>query len=259
MTLPTTMTSSQKKLTDWLDDFLAHKRLSQNSQMNYRYDINQFLEDVDNQLTLEKLRLYEQKLSTKSPAVKKRRQSTLNQFLWFLYREGVLDYAYKFHVGSQASSPQLTKQPQLLDKSLFYADTPDTDGQLIALLMIELGLTPTEIARLDSERIDLEFGIIRLEKKDCVRIVKLPKLLVSCLEKKLVNTGYLFSHKGKPYSRQWYFKKLSAYLETIGLANETAQSLRTQYILGEKAAGKTAQEIAQQLGLKSAVTLEKYF
>ncbi|MCS4488834.1 site-specific tyrosine recombinase XerD [Streptococcus sciuri] len=246
-------------MTNLINDFLSQKNLSESSQKNYRYDINQFLQEVNNQLTLDKLRLYEQKLQTKSLAVKKRKQSTLNQFLWFLYQESVIGYAYKFHISSPMNSHQPVKQPNLIDKSLLYTNYADIDGQLIALLIVELGLTPIEIAYLKNEMIDLEFGVIRLEKKNCLRIVTLPKQLVAPLKKKVMKKGYLFSHNGKPYSRQWYFNKLTTYLEGIGLANETAQSLRTQYILNEKASGKTAQQIAQQLGLKSAVTLEKYF
>ncbi|WMB29236.1 hypothetical protein N1495_07580 [Streptococcus didelphis] len=39
----------------------------------------------------------------------------------------------------------------------------------------------------------------------------------------------------------------------------TAQKLREQYILSQKAEGKTIMELSQQLGLNSPITLEKYF
>ncbi|HFH9587866.1 TPA: site-specific tyrosine recombinase XerD, partial [Streptococcus pyogenes] len=46
---------------------------------------------------------------------------------------------------------------------------------------------------------------------------------------------------------------------SIGYEGLTAQKLREQFILKEKLAGKSIIELSDILGLKSPVTLEKYY
>ena len=70
---------------------------------------------------------------------------------------------------------------------------------------------------------------------------------------------YLFDNQGKSYSRQWFFNQLKAFLTSLGLENLSAQDMRHQYVLHQKAAGKSLLEVSRHLGLKSPVTLEKFY
>ncbi len=55
------------------------------------------------------------------------------------------------------------------------------------------------------------------------------------------------------------FNHLKTFVRSIGYEGLTAQKLREQFILKEKLAGKSIIELSDILGLKSPVTLEKYY
>ena len=76
--------------------------------------------------------------------------------------------------------------------------------------------------------------------------------------RKYPSETYLFEKKGKPYSRQWAFRQLEAFLHEKGQASLSAQSLREQYILRQLKANRSLHDIARDLGLKGITTLEKY-
>ena len=61
------------------------------------------------------------------------------------------------------------------------------------------------------------------------------------------------------YTRQWLYKQIQTYVSDCGLSNVTAQVLRQQFILRQIEKGTGAFELARLLGLKSPVTLEKYY
>lgn len=55
------------------------------------------------------------------------------------------------------------------------------------------------------------------------------------------------------------YKQIQTYVSDCGLSNVTAQVLRQQFILRQIEKGTGAFELARLLGLKSPVTLEKYY
>ena len=120
-----------------------------------------------------------------------------------------------------------------------------------------LGLTPSEIALLRQEDLQLDFQMLSLQTKKGKRIMSLPKELLPYLEGLPAGT-YLFDKKGEPYSRQWLFNRLSEFVASIGHREWTAQYLRDQFILAQLAKGKSPDDLAKQLGLKSRMSLEKY-
>ena len=103
----------------------------------------------------------------------------------------------------------------------------------------------------------MDFQMLSLQTKKGKRIMALPKELLPYLEGLPVGT-YLFDKKGQPYSRQWFFNRLSEFVASIGHREWTAQYLRDQFILAELAKGKSPDDLAKQLGLKSRMSLEKY-
>ncbi|GGE37383.1 site-specific tyrosine recombinase XerD [Streptococcus himalayensis] len=235
--------------------FLEQKRLSSNSRSAYTYDLEQLLTLTQEKITETSLRIYKASLAEFKPAVQRRKLSAVNQFLYYLYDKRLLADYYHLDV-PRASAPQ-KKEPDLLDLSIFWEDSENRSGQLIALMIMELGLLPSEILALKVEQIHLDFQIIRLEKAGQRRIIEIPDSLVNILKEWMTGT-YLFEKSGKAYSRQWGFRQLEAFLAEKGQPTLSAQSLREQYILRQREKGVDLPQIAKSLGLKTMVTLEKY-
>ncbi|MGT2829721.1 site-specific tyrosine recombinase XerD [Streptococcus hillyeri] len=240
----------------YITDFLSEKKLAQNSRKSYQYDLEQFLQEIKGTPDDYSLRLYQEKLSDLKPSAQKRKLSSVNQFLYYLYEKGHLDRFYKLKVAKKPLAQ--TRVSTLLELDCLYHETDDLTGQLIALLILELGLTPSEIAELQVSKIDKEFQIITLKKSGAVRILAISEKLLPYLNWE-TNQKYLFENSGKPYTRQWFFTKLSHYLKSLDLVELTAQKLREQYMLREQAAGVPILELAKKLGLKNTTTLEKYY
>ncbi|MFZ2952174.1 MAG: site-specific tyrosine recombinase XerD [Streptococcus suis] len=238
-----------------IESFIKSKNISLNSQKSYTYDLQQFLTVTKGEISQQSLLIYQQFLLDLKPAAQKRKVSTINQFLYFLYESGHMDRFYKLQ--AMASSGRVKKRMEREDLSLLFRESPFLDGQLITLLIALLGLTPSEIAELKSEQINLNFQVMTVEKGATKRVLSLPKELLSYLENHLTGK-YVFDKKGYPYSRQWFFNRMSEYLLSIGKTDWTAQKLREQFILKQIDEGKSLDQIAKELGLKTSVSLDKF-
>ncbi len=51
-------------------------------------------------------------------------------------------------------------------------------GQLISLLILELGLTPSEVAGIEVANLDLNFQMLTLKTKKGVRVLPLSQILI---------------------------------------------------------------------------------
>lgn len=258
MILPTII-ASRKNMIDLIETFLATKELSKASKSAYRYDLLQFVDIVNEKMSSEKMRRYQFEVSGLSDAARRRKFSTVNQFLYFLYQISYLkDY---FHIDEKVRQdkpkPELTDTIKSVD---FLQESGQKRGQLIALLILELGLLPNEIANLKVENCLLALQMVKIETNGQQRVLEIPQKLLPLMEI-FVNQKqvYLFDHQGKTFSRQWFYKELKAFLKSLELEEVTAQDLRRHFIMKEKSKGKSILAISQQLGLKSPVTLEKYF
>lgn len=242
-----------KEMTQYIQDFLATKKLSENSTKAYLYDLEQFSKQCarPNPTTIA---LYQAFLQDLKPAAQKRKLSAVNQFLYYLYETGVLDRYYKLNVPRQVQAQR--KVVPFFDLEFLWSETRYPDGQRIALLIGYLGLLPSELAEIRWADIDLDFQVLAIEKSGQKRIVPIPKQLLSVLE---VEKGvYLFDKNGASYSRQWFFNRLSEFLEEQGMSEWNAQKMRKQFILSQLQAGKDLVDIAKHLGLKTTISLEKY-
>lgn len=245
-------------MIDFIQDFINSKSLSENSKKAYFYDLLQFVELIDGKVSKEKLALYEHSLAPLKASAKKRKISAVNQFLYFLYETERLECFYKLRHKEKVME-KAVDVPRL-DYSSFYQETNCQAGQLIALLMIELGLSPSDLQRLKIADIDMAFAVLRVQKAGLVRVLELPENLLPYLTASFSDKHtYLFDNHGKPYSRQWFFNQLKSFLTTLHLEYLSAQAIRQQYILHQKAAGKSILEVSRNLGLKSPVTLEKFY
>ena len=255
MTLHMTISSFQKQLTTQITDFLATKVISESSKQAYAYDLKQFAMSISGQIDQTSLKLYENQLKEWKPSVQKRKRSAVNQFLLYLYQKGELEKFFK--LSEKVTIPSQGDKLRILDLSSLYEGREGV-GKLACLLILELGLLPSEILELDWADIDLDFGVVTVAKGSTKRVLRLEADVKQyLLAIKDVNSQGLLL--GKVYTRQWLYKQIQTYVSDCGLSNVTAQVLRQKFILRQIEKGTGAFELARLLGLKSPVTLEKYY
>ena len=243
-------------MREGISAFLEEKQgLSVNSKQSYKYDLEQLLDLVGERISETSLKIYQAQLSQFKISAQKRKVSACNQFLYFLYQKGKIATFYRLELPKQAEKKQV--QSELLDLSSFWQKSAYPEGRLLALLIVELGLLPSEILALKTGDVNLDFQVLRVNKASQQRILSLPTNLLAELEP-LIGQNYLFEKAGKPYSRQWAFRQLEAFLKEKGFSDLSAQGLREQFILRQIEEKVDLYEIAKKLGLKTVMTLEKY-
>ena len=243
-------------MREGISAFLEEKQgLSVNSKRSYKYDLEQFLDLIGERISETSLKIYQAQLSSLKISAQKRKVSACNQFLYFLYQKGELKTFYRLELPKQAEKKQV--QSELLDFSSFWQESAYPEGRLLALLIVELGLLPSEILALKTSDVNLDFQVLRVNKASQQRILSLSTNLLGELEP-LMGQTYLFEKAGKPYSRQWAFRQLEAFLKERGFPELSAQGLREQFILRQMEEKVDLYEIAKKLGLKTVMTLEKY-
>ncbi|HGL0431052.1 TPA: site-specific tyrosine recombinase XerD [Streptococcus pneumoniae] len=236
--------------------FLEEKQgLSVNSKQSYKYDLEQFLDMVGERISETSLKIYQAQLANLKISAQKRKISACNQFLYFLYQKGEVDSFYRLELAKQAEKK--TEKPEILYLDSFWQESDHPEGRLLALLILEMGLLPSEILAIKVADINLDFQVLRISKASQQRIVTIPTALLSELEP-LMGQTYLFERGEKPYSRQWAFRQLESFVKEKGFPSLSAQVLREQFILRQIENKVDLYEIAKKLGLKTVLTLEKY-
>ena len=244
------------QMRDRISDFLEKKQgLSANSKQSYKYDLEQFLDIVGERISDTSLKIYQAQLANLKISAQKRKISACNQFLYFLYQKGEVDSFYRLELAKQAEKK--TEKSERLDLESFWQESDYPEGRLLALLILEMGLLPSEILALKVADINLDFQVLRINKASQQRIVAIPRTLLSELEP-LMGQTYLFERGGKAYSRQWAFRQLESFVKEKGFPTLSAQALREQFILRQIEKKVDLYEIAKKLGLKTVLTLEKY-
>lgn len=243
-------------MRDRISAFLEEKQgLSVNSKQSYKYDLEQFLDMVGERISETSLKIYQAQLANLKISAQKRKISACNQFLYFLYQKGEVDSFYRLELAKQAEKK--TEKPEILYLDSFWQESDHPEGRLLALLILEMGLLPSEILAIKVADINLDFQVLRISKDSQQRIVTIPTALLSELEP-LMGQTYLFERGEKPYSRQWAFRQLESFVKEKGFPSLSAQVLREQFILRQIENKVDLYEIAKKLGLKTVLTLEKY-
>lgn len=243
-------------MRDRISAFLEEKQgLSVNSKQSYKYDLEQFLDMVGERISETSLKIYQAQLANLKISAQKRKISACNQFLYFLYQKGEVDSFYRLELAKQAEKK--TEKPEILYLDSFWQESDHPEGRLLALLILEMGLLPSEILAIKVADINLDFQVLRISKASQQRIVTIPTALLSELEP-LMGQTYLFERGEKPYSRQWAFRQLESFVKEKGFLSLSAQVLREQFILRQIENKVDLYEIAKKLGLKTVLTLEKY-
>lgn len=243
-------------MRDRISAFLEEKQgLSVNSKQSYKYDLEQFLDMVGERISETSLKIYQAQLANLKISAQKRKISACNQFLYFLYQKGEVDSFYRLELAKQAEKK--TEKPEILYLDSFWQESDHPEGRLLALLILEMGLLPSEILAIKVADINLDFQVLRISKASQQRIVTIPTALLSELEP-LMGQTYLFERGEKPYSRQWAFRQLESFVKEKGFPSLSAQVLREQFILRQIENKVDLYEIVKKLGLKTVLTLEKY-
>ncbi|EHE07126.1 phage integrase, N-terminal SAM-like domain protein [Streptococcus pneumoniae GA17328] len=241
-------------MRDRISAFLEEKQgLSVNSKQSYKYDLEQFLDMVGERISETSLKIYQAQLANLKISAQKRKISACNQFLYFLYQKGEVDSFYRLELAKQAEKK--TEKPEILYLDSFWQESDHPEGRLLALLILEMGLLPSEILAIKVADINLDFQVLRISKASQQRIVTIPTALLSELEP-LMGQTYLFERGEKPYSRQWAFRQLESFVKEKGFPSLSAQVLREQFILRQIENKVDLYEIAKKLGLKTVLTLE---
>ncbi|TVW81234.1 site-specific tyrosine recombinase XerD, partial [Streptococcus pneumoniae] len=215
-------------MRDRISAFLEEKQsLSVNSKQSYKYDLEQFLDMVGERISETSLKIYQAQLANLKISAQKRKISACNQFLYFLYQKGEVDSFYRLELAKQAEKK--TEKPEILYLDSFWQESDHPEGRLLALLILEMGLLPSEILAIKVADINLDFQVLRISKASQQRIVTIPTALLSELEP-LMGQTYLFERGEKPYSRQWAFRQLESFVKEKGFPSLSAQVLREQFI-----------------------------
>lgn len=239
-------------MRDRISAFLEEKQgLSVNSKQSYKYDLEQFLDMVGERISETSLKIYQAQLANLKISAQKRKISACNQFLYFLYQKGEVDSFYRLELAKQAEKK--TEKPEILYLDSFWQESDHPEGRLLALLILEMGLLPSEILAIKVADINLDFQVLRISKASQQRIVTIPTALLSELEP-LMGQTYLFERGEKPYSRQWAFRQLESFVKEKGFPSLSAQVLREQFILRQIENKVDLYEIAKKLGLKTVLT-----
>lgn len=242
----------------WIESFLETKKLSNNTKAAYISDLQQLACSLGDTVDDLGLKLYRDSLTSLSVTAQRRKLSAINQFLFFLYQEGHIDRYYRLDLPPLKSQEEPSAPDQeLLAKDLFQTTTQYSQGQLLVALILETGLLPTEIIQLKKSDLEPVLGLLQVGQSGKRRVLEVSQPLIQALVQE-GQGGYLFEHQGKPYTRQWVFLQIKAFLEEQGLMQHSPQSLREQYIFKELKAGVDLLTIADNLGLRSLHSIEKY-
>ena len=139
-------------------------------------------------ITETNLRIYQASIKDFKAAVQKRKLSAVNQFLYFLYQQQLIEEFHRLVLPKVSVSKE--QENELLDLSAFWQESSVPRGRLMALLILEMGLLPSEILQVRVTDVNLDFQVLKIEKSGQKRVIKIPESLTGELEDYL--TGTLF-------------------------------------------------------------------
>lgn len=161
-------------MRDRISAFLEEKQgLSVNSKQSYKYDLEQFLDMVGERISETSLKIYQAQLANLKISAQKRKISACNQFLYFLYQKGEVDSFYRLELAKQAEKK--TEKPEILYLDSFWQESDHPEGRLLALLILEMGLLPSEILAIKVADINLDFQVLRISKASQQRLSPSPR------------------------------------------------------------------------------------
>ena len=214
------------QMRDRISAFLEEKQgLSVNSKQSYKYDLEQFLDVVGLRISETSLKIYQAQLANLKISAQKRKLSACNQFLYFLYQKGEVDRFYRLELAKQAEKK--TEKPEILELASFWQESDYPEGRLLALLILEMGLLPSEILSLKIADINLDFQVLRINKASQRRIVTIPTTLIPELESLICSRALIMGNQTVAFdgSPEELFKKSTDELQDLGLTKPPSVEL----------------------------------
>jgi len=236
------------KLPNEINGYLSSKDFSANTRSNYYYDLASFHDFFEERtISDEALELYKLHLSALSPSAQRRKISSANQYLLYLYQNKKINRYYKLEQISQKKIDKThSYHPKIKEFPEFYGPLTGP-GQFLALLILEFGLNFSEIQKLKWENFNWKFKYLTVEKSGIKRVLPIREKF-SMRVKAIKNADELFAK-----SRQFLYTELKKFTPY------SSKEIREQYILHQVKNGKTIYEVAGLLGLSTITTLEKYY
>ncbi|MDR0299253.1 MAG: site-specific tyrosine recombinase XerD, partial [Streptococcaceae bacterium] len=181
------------KLQNEIPKFLATKSISRNSKSSYTYDLTHFSDFfAEREINEAGILLFRKSLEIFSTATQQRKISANNQFLLYLYKNQILQEFFQVpKVEAAFKTLEVVEAPQLRDFSSFYGPI-QTLGQFLATLILETGLTPSQICRLKWNNFNWRFNLLEISEHGMHRAIPLQNKF-AVRAKVIQNADELFS------------------------------------------------------------------
>ncbi len=274
------------KLVDALDLYtqylLVEKGLTPTTVKNYQDDINQFFSMINNEvastteLTGEHIYLFMRMQNIKGLMTTTiiRRISSIRNFYIFLQKEGMLNDKIP-----TIPAPKLGQHlPSVLSleevEKLLEAPNMKTDAGVRDRAMLELmyasGLRVSELLSLERSMINFDNNLVRIFGKGRKeRIIPIGDYAIYYLREYMINirsknigknTKYVFlNKKGKPLTRQYFFKQVKKYAKEVGIEVEISpHTLRHCFATHLLENGAELRAVQEMLGHTNIATTQIY-
>lgn len=273
------------EMIDALDLFnqylVVEKGLAKNTILNYMDDLKMFEASLTkkkyaNELNNEDVETFIISMSSKNRSISTilRRISTVRLFYNFLQNEGVL-----VNKTGMVDLPRLPKHlPSVLTleevEDLLEMPNLKTAAGVRDRAMLEImyasGLRVSELLMLEKNSVNIDLGIIKLKGKGAKeRIVPLGDYAKDYLNRYILevrsknvgrNGKYIFlNQKGKPLSRQYFFKQVKKYAVKAGIdKNISPHTLRHSFATHLLENGAELRAVQAMLGHSNIATTQIY-
>lgn len=274
------------KLIDALDLYtqylLVEKGLTPTTVKNYQDDINQFFFMIKSEVTstseLTGEHIYQfmrmQNIKGMMTTTIIRRLSSIRNFYIFLQKEGMLNDKIP-----TIPAPKLGQHlPSVLSleevEKLLEAPNMKTDAGVRDRAMLELmyasGLRVSELLSLERSMINFDNNLVRIFGKGRKeRIIPIGDYAIYYLREYIVNirsknigksTKYVFlNKKGKPLTRQYFFKQVKKYAQEVGIEVEISpHTLRHCFATHLLENGAELRAVQEMLGHTNIATTQIY-
>lgn len=276
----------ENRVEEFYQFVLVEKGLSQNTADAYRRDLTVFLGWLRaqglsewDQVTRYHISgfMHDQKNKNIAPGSIARRGSALRTFFKHLKSEKIIAENPSVYLDTPKRQVRLPKDwsEEDVDRLLQSMSSPKNAGDYRNLAMVEViyatGLRVSELVGLTLSQVDLENGFVRCRGKgDKERIIPLggqasrrvqeylrlgrPKLLRQAAER-----GLFLNVRGKPLTRQWFWKMLKAKAKKAGIEKEiTPHTLRHSFATHLLTGGADLRSVQEMLGHEDVSTTQIY-
>lgn len=278
------MLSVSEMMTDFNDYLLSVKKVSENTLLSYRRDINQFCEYVDSKLDRDLTDITRDdvckfvkasKRKGKSPATISRSVASLRCFYNFMLTKG---YVSDNPVTDIPVEKKEKKLPEILTSSEvdLLLEQPVADSlkgyrdKAMLEILYATGMRVTELISLDIDDVNIAAGLIRCRRGDKDRQIPMYSAAINALNDyinivrdNLIATpderALFVNMNGERMSRQGFWKIIKYYQEKAGIQKDiTPHTLRHSFATHLLENGADLKSIQEMLGHSDISSTQVY-